>query len=103
MRIVAQEKVILCVLPPHTTQPLEGYLFFSQTNWKRVCHEFITENLGTITTRYDFSALFHEAWDRSMIKKNIKSGFQITGVYPLNKDVVTLPKLLSEQTGLEPY
>ena len=115
IRIAAEEKVILYVLPPHTTQkcqPLDKGVFSSlKTNWKEVCHEFITENPGRIITRYDFSALFHEAWDSSMTIKNIKSGFQITGVYPLNKDVVTLPEdeqfekfdpeLLPEQTGLK--
>ncbi len=86
IRLAAKEKVILFVLPPNTIQccqPLDKSVFSSlKSNWRQVCHEFMTENVGKVVGRYDFSSLFCETWDRSMTIKNIKSGFRVTGVCP---------------------
>ena len=35
--------------------------------------------------RYQFSALFHRAWVRSMTMVNVISAFHSTGVFPLNR------------------
>lgn len=96
IRMAAEEKVILFILPPHTTQicqPLDKGVFSAlKSNWKKVCHDFITKHPGRVITRYDFSALLSEAWDSSMTIKNIKSGFRVTGVYPFNKSAIVLPE-----------
>ena len=61
IRLAAKEKVILFVLPPHTThltQPLDKGCFSSlKINWRAVCHEFVTSNPGRVVTRADFSPL----------------------------------------------
>ncbi len=38
--------------------------------------------------RYDFSALFADAWYKAMSIKNITSGFRITGIVPFNRNIV---------------
>ena len=115
IRIAADEGILLFVLPPNTTnltQPLDKGVFAAlKVAWKQVCHRFLMENPGRVISRYDFSTLLHEAWDECMTIKNIKSGFQTTGICPFNKDAVTLPgedKLkefnphsLAMQTGLK--
>ena len=113
IRTAAKEQVILFVLPPHTThlsQPLDKGVFAAvKTKWREVCHTFLMENPGRVITRYDFSALFCQAFDASLTIRTIKSGFQVTGVYPLNKSVVSFPEddfqqfepqTLSSQSGL---
>ena len=58
--------------------------------------EMLLERSGRAVTRYDFSALFAEAWSKAMTLKNIMSGFETTGIYPFN------PKtLLPEETFTE--
>ena len=75
-----------------------------------VCHEFYTKNPGRVVSRFDFSALFSEAWKLSMTPKNIISGFQVTGVYPFDRNRVLVqlqesgskfkPENLIQSTGL---
>ena len=82
----AEEKIILFTLPPHTThlaQPLDKGPFSPlKACWKSVCHEFHTHNPGRVVSRFDFSALFSEAWKRAMSQKYILAGFRTTGIYP---------------------
>ena len=52
-----------------------------------MCHQFITSNPGRLVTRYQFSRVFNKAWMRSMTISNICTGFKITGVHPINRDV----------------
>lgn len=95
IRFAAEQQVLLFVLPPHTThltQPLDKCCFASlKKNWKRICHAFVTKNPGRVVTRYDFSALFSEAWTQSMTMKNVMASFKMTGVYPFNPSVIPLP------------
>lgn len=96
IRVALKEQVVLFVLPPHTTQvcqPLDKGVFSAlKESWKQVTHSFIIENPGRVVTRYDFSSLFCGAWDNCMTIKNIKAGFRVTGVFPLNKDAIHLPE-----------
>ena len=100
--------MILFTLPPNTThlsQPLDKGCFGPlKRAWSEVCHRFVTDNPGKLVTRYQFSALFSEAWLRSMTVANITGGFRVTGVYPVNRDALSLPspecESLTKQTGL---
>lgn len=112
IRAAAEEKIILFTLPPHTThiaQPLDRGPFSPlKAYWKQICHDFYAKNTGRVVTRFDFSSLFSEAWKLAMTPKNILSGFNVTGVYPFNRERVkaqlvpqsTKPKSLAERTGL---
>ena len=42
-------------------------------------------------TKYDFSHLFHKAWDSAMTGSNIVSGFKATGICPFDRNVITFP------------
>ena len=71
----ADEKVLIFVLPPHTThvtQPLDNGCFAPlKRAWQEECHCYLSENPGRVVTRYQFSELFHCAWARSMTMENI--------------------------------
>ena len=109
IRCAAKEKVIMFALPLHTThvtQPLDRGCFSPlKMAWREVCHTFMAENPGKRVTRFNFSQLFSLAWMKSMTMKNIVGGFRVTGVYPVNRNVVEKSKelskpTLSEATGL---
>lgn len=113
IKLAAENKIILFALPPHTThisQPLDRCCFSPlKSTWRHVCHAFYHANPGRCVTKYEFSRLFHDAWDQAMTGPNITSGFRATGVYPFNKnaivpneDVYTQfePANLAERTGL---
>ena len=109
IRAAAEEKVILFTLPPHSThltQPLDRSCFSPlKTYWKKVAHNFYTQNPGRVITKFDFSALFADAWKCAMTPKNIISGFKVTGIYPFCRSTleVQIPqatKSLTERTGL---
>ena len=107
VELAAKERVIIFTLPPnttHLTQPLDKGIFGPlKQAWRRVCHEFLTQNPGRVITRYDFSPLFSEAWIEAMTPKNILAGFRITGIHPLNRhafDPDHKKPSLAEKTGL---
>ena len=112
IKMAAEEQVILFALPPNTThlsQPLDKGVFGPlKMHWKRVCHNFMSENPGQVPNRYVFSRLFHRAWVDAMTPKNIVGGFKTTGVHPLDRNAIVLPgeekkkMTLSEKTGV-PY
>ena len=88
----SSQQVVLFVLPPNTThlaQPLDkGCYGPLKIEWRKVCHEYITNNPGRVVTRHSFSELFAKAWMRSMTVKNIVSAFRTCGIYPIDRNKV---------------
>ena len=110
IHLAAKSQVVLFTLPPNTThlsQPLDRGCFGPlKAEWCRVCHEFMSANIGKVVTRYSFSELFSKAWMRAMTIKNILGGFRVTGIYPLDRSKLSAlgeedaKYRLSEATGL---
>ena len=109
IRYAASEQVIIFALPPHTThltQPLDKGCFSPlKIAWCEVCHTYMVENPGKKVNRFQFSRLFCNAWMKSMTMSNVLGGFRVTGVYPVNRNVVKIPAepskpSLSESTGI---
>jgi hypothetical protein len=104
IRLAVDEGVTLFVLPPsttHLTQPLDKGIFGPlKVRWRETCHRFLSTNPGRVVTRYDFSQLFGEAWLSTMTVRNIVSGFSTTGIYPVNRDAITLPVSSPEKAQL---
>ena len=86
--------VILCFLP-HTSadsQPLDVFFFRSlKTEWGKVCHDWINKHPGRVITKFQFSELLHKAWTKSMTPANAVAGFRKAGVYPFNRNKITVP------------
>lgn len=95
IKFAAKEKIILFSLPPnttHLTQPLDKSIFGPlKIFWREVCHQFIVKNPGSKVSKHNFSSLFSEAWIRALTPHNIVSGFRITGVYPPDRNAISLP------------
>lgn len=108
IRSAAREQVIVFCLPPHTThltQPLDKGCFGPlKMYWREACQNYQAQNPHRVITRFQFSKIFSEAWQKGMTMKNIRAGFRVTGVFPLNRDALKpkeQKKCLLEDTGLK--
>ena len=94
--LAAEEGIVLFTLPPNTThmcEPLDKGPFAPlKIEWRKTVHNFIATNRGRAVTKYDFSALFSEAWYKAMSIKNITAGFRTTGVCPFDSNAIKLVK-----------
>ena len=103
IKLGAAKGVVVIALPPNTThllQPLDKGIFsLLKLQWKKVVQSYIAKH-GRAITRYEFSALFADAWYSPMIPKNIHSGFKTCGVYPFSSHAVHLP--LEEHASFKP-
>ena len=92
VKSAAEEDVIILCLPPHTTsdtKPLDTICFGPlKTYWAQLCHEYIFANPGRVITKYQFSAIFSQAWSKGMTINNITSGFRNTAIYPFNPQTI---------------
>ena len=108
IKLAAQQQVIMFALPPnttHLTQPLDKGCFGPlKKAWKVVCHDFLTANPGQVVTCYNFSALLRKAWEASMVIPNVLAGFRVTGIFPVDRDVLLNPikESLNEPTATAP-
>ena len=93
IRLAAEEGIVLFTLPPNMCQPLDKGPFAPlKIEWRKTVHNFIATNRGRAVTKYDFSALFSEAWYKAMSIKNITAGFRTTGVCPFDSNAIKLVK-----------
>ena len=86
-------RVLLLVLPPHTThrlQPLDMSLFGPlATYYSQGLTDRMANNIGMVTfKKSDFWTIFWPAWNRAFTPDNIASGFEHTGIWPLNPSLV---------------
>ncbi len=90
IRLAAEQGVVIFVLPPNSThilQPLDKGTFGPlKIYWRQECHKFMSENPGQIISKYSFSHVFSQAWDRCMTPRNLRAGFKVTGIYPFNNN-----------------
>ena len=95
IRMAAAERVLVFVLPPHTShlsQPLDKGCFSPlKVYWRQACQRFYTAHPGINITSYDFVTLFSEAWSQAMTLKNITASYRVTGIYPYDKSAIKLP------------
>jgi len=56
--------------------------------WAQLCHEYMFANPGQVIAKYQFSDLFSLAWSKRMTISNITSGFQNSGIYLFNLQVI---------------
>ncbi len=105
VRLVAKEGVILFVLS-HTIQHIfcslwtRARLLLSRATGKKSAI-IMSKNPGKYVNRYSFSTIFSKAWIKCMTMQNVLAGFKVTGIYPLNKYIVKLPKQSMENLPVE--
>ncbi len=98
-------RVAILVLPPHAThklQPLDVTLFGALSKqYTKEANSLIINSLGLTTiSKRSFLSVFRPAWEAAFSAKNIKSGFEKTGIYPFNP-LIVLKTLQSPQSRVE--
>ena len=58
------------------------------------------DNPGKVVSRFSFTSLFRKAWISSMTAGNIQAGFEVTGIYPLDRTKL-LPLHYFEESLIE--
>ena len=92
--------IMLCLLPhtTHESQPLDCGVFGPlKSKWCNVCHTFFQKNPGRVITKFQFSALFSQAWARAISPVNIIAGFRTCDIYPFNPAAIKVPEAKSNQ------
>ena len=115
INLAAEMGVIIFTLPPnttHLTQPLDKGVFgpFKQ-HWRRVCQDYQVSHPGQVISCYNFCQLFSKAWIESMTASNIITGFETTGIYPVDREAIQLPgestvpqrSTIAPQTTFSPF
>ena len=94
--MAAEQQIILCALPPHTThitQPLDRGCFAPlKVAWRDICHRFSARHPGRTVSRFDFCELFAKAWFKAFTMPNIINSFEATGICPFNRHAIRLPE-----------
>lgn len=89
--------MIIFALPPshyHIVQPLDVTCFHSlKTHWDRdhECNNYMAANPEKGGDSLPVFAAFSAAFKRAMTRENIVSGFQKSGVYPLDRHAIAIP------------
>ena len=89
-----QNDIVIFCLPPHTThecQPLDVGLFGPlKKYWQQECHRFYQNHLNIVITKLNFNRVFRVAWLQAVSPSNLCGGFRKAGVFPFNRDAVTV-------------
>ena len=98
--LAMKEGLDMVTLPAHTShalQPLDVSCFKPfKSAFRKIRDAWTLENKGKKVEKADLCQWTAEALDKALTAKNIKSGFRKTGIWPLDKEVVTSSLLPSE-------
>ena len=98
----AKEKIILFVLPPHTShmlQPLDVGCFgpFKSAYYSE-CSLWMARQRGEVITKYIMCEIACKAYSKTMTPANILASFRKTGISPFKSDVVPLDKFIPAES-----
>ncbi|XP_069109132.1 uncharacterized protein [Argopecten irradians] len=83
--------IIILTLPSHSShvlQPLDKGVFGPlERQYNTVCTEYTSES-GHVVTKCVWPKLFKCAWEKSLVRENILSGFRTTGIWPFCREAI---------------
>lgn len=83
--------IILVSFHPHTShkmQPLDRTVFGPmKTYYNAACSEWMLIHPGQPISIYDIAELIGKAFPKAFSQSNIVKGFEVSGLYPINKDI----------------
>ena len=95
--LMTANKIEVLAIPGHTShilQPLDSTPFANfKTNWNIQLREYLFQNVGMGMPKHDFWIPFVPAWRKSLTVAAIQSGFQKTGIFPVNRNVIKISDL----------
>jgi len=87
----------------HVLQPLDGTPFARlKALWKLALSEYNTNNHGMRITKKKWFGTFNKAWYNAITADNIKAGFKMTGIVPLDRSKIDEKKLGPSETTDNP-
>ena len=93
VRLAKENGIILLTLPPHTShklQPLDCSVFGPyKTFYNTACREWMLAHPGVPISIYEVAELSGKAYPMAFNPVNIQSGFRVTGIWPLNRNIFT--------------
>ena len=89
-----REAGVKCMLLPahtsHTLQPLDKMPFASFKHWWKVhLHHYNRQNSGVALNKENFCQVFNIAFWKAMKRENVRAGFRVTGLEPINRARIT--------------
>lgn len=96
----AKEKgIVMLTLPPHTShklQPLDRTVFGPlKKYYNTACNEWLLNNNSKPMTIYDVAECVGKSYPKAFTSQNIESGFRVTGIYPMNRNIFADHEFLS--------
>ena len=92
-----ENHIILFVLPPHTShilQPLDVGVFGPlKTMFYHQCQQHMSRNPGEVITKYNICSLVCKVYYQAFSANNLISAFRKTGIYPLNRSMISSDQL----------
>ena len=92
IKLARANNIHLLCLPSHSShilQPLDIGVFKSfKSEYSKACRRYLTANPGRVITSEVIASLIGETWARSITPVNILSGFEKSGIFPLNPSEV---------------
>lgn len=105
VKLAQDNNVVLVKFPPnvsHFIQPLDKTVFKTmKTDWKVLLLEYNRKNPGKNLTKAEFVEKIGVLWEESFKPRNIKSGFQSTGLFPV--DFTRFPETSFDPVKLERF
>ena len=103
-KMAAEHQIVIFWLPPHTTtnsQTLDTTCFKPLNSyWVDDCCKYLFAHPSQVINKFQFSALFVDAWSQGMTISNITFGFRTTQVCPFNPKAILDKLCTSFEKGL---
>nr|XP_012562493.2 uncharacterized protein LOC105847450 [Hydra vulgaris] len=87
-----QNRIEIVELPAHTSnwlQPCVRTVFKPfKVSYNKAAQDMMSNHPGVIINKANFTGLLTKAWNKSMTKANIESGFKSCGIFPYNPSII---------------
>ena len=112
MKLMRDNGIQVLAIPAHTShilQPLDDAPFANfKMAWYEAVRLHVRETGAKKLPKSQFFRLFNQAWDLGMTVRNIRGGFEHTGIYPFNRGAITDEKMapsshLNEEASKNEY
>ncbi|KIK02647.1 hypothetical protein K443DRAFT_36323, partial [Laccaria amethystina LaAM-08-1] len=101
LKYACENDIIVLGYPPHCTHALQGLdvVCFARMKeaWKKVISQLEDETKAAVS-KPDFLYLFGTAYNESFTEATVKAAFQVTGVYPFNKNAISAKQMKPSTT-----
>lgn len=91
--------VVMLTFPPHTShklQPLDRTVFGPYKGYyNSAMNGWMLNNPGKPVLIYDVAGLIGSAYKKSFTKENIEKGFEVTGIFPFQRNIFSDDEFLS--------